>query len=71
MDAVQPTLVTRLNADWEWLCADRGNCDRVRSWMLGADVLDEDQTPADLGELCTLLRKGASRALLGVSTGLH
>ncbi|MFI9358657.1 hypothetical protein [Streptomyces lydicus] len=61
MDAVQPTLVTRLNAEWEWLCADRGSADRVRSWMLGAGVLDEDQAPADLGELCTLLRKGAKR----------
>ncbi|MFF8373558.1 hypothetical protein ACF05W_32765 [Streptomyces lydicus] len=61
MDAVQPTLVTRLNAEWEWLCADRGNADRVRSWMLGAGVLNADQAPADLGELCTLLRKGARR----------
>lgn len=61
MDAVQPTLVTRLNTEWEWLCADRGSADRVRSWMLGAGVLDEDQAPADLGELCALLRKGAKR----------
>ncbi|MEV7381901.1 hypothetical protein [Streptomyces lydicus] len=61
MDAVQPTLVTRLNTEWEWLCADRGSADRVRSWMLGAGVLDEDQAPAGLGELCTLLRKGAKR----------
>ncbi|WP_411139169.1 hypothetical protein [Streptomyces sp. C10] len=29
--------------------------------MLGAGVLDEDQALADLGELCTLLRKGAKR----------
>ncbi|MFI1436762.1 hypothetical protein [Streptomyces lydicus] len=61
MDAVQPTLVTRLNTEWEWLCADRDSADRVRSWMLDAGVLDEDQAPADLGELCTLLRKGAKR----------
>ncbi|WP_432003661.1 hypothetical protein [Streptomyces sioyaensis] len=61
MDAVQPTLVTRLNTEWEWLCADRGSADRVRSWMLDAGVLDADQAPADLGELCTLLRKGAKR----------
>ncbi|SHN31124.1 hypothetical protein [Streptomyces yunnanensis] len=61
MDAVQPTLVTRLNAEWEWLCADSGNSDRVRSWMLDAGVLDEDQPPAELGELCTLLRKRSER----------
>ncbi|MFI0155903.1 hypothetical protein [Streptomyces lydicus] len=61
MDAVQPTLVTRLNIEWEWLCADHGNSDRVRSWMLAAGVLDEHQAPAELGELCTLLRKGAKR----------
>lgn len=61
MDAVQPTLVTRLNTEWEWLCADRRSADRVRSWMLGAGVLDAEHAPADLGELCTLLRKGAKR----------
>ncbi|TBO59451.1 hypothetical protein EYS09_11915 [Streptomyces kasugaensis] len=61
MDAVQPTLVTRLNTEWEWLCADPGSAGRVRSWMLGAGVLDEEQAPAGLGELCTLLRKGAKR----------
>ncbi|MFJ9855348.1 hypothetical protein [Streptomyces sp. NPDC101150] len=61
MDAVQPTLVTRLNAEWEWLCADHGNAEPVRSWMLTAGVLDEDQAPADLGELCVLLRKRADR----------
>ncbi|MFE3770911.1 hypothetical protein [Streptomyces sp. NPDC059122] len=61
MDAVQPTLVTRLNTEWEWLCADRGNADRVRSWMLDAGVLDEDQAPAELGELSTLLRKSSER----------
>ncbi|KIZ15668.1 hypothetical protein [Streptomyces natalensis] len=61
MDAVQPTLVTRLNAEWEWLCADRGNAERVRSWMLAAGVLDEDQAPTDLGDLSVLLRKRADR----------
>ncbi|MFG2894927.1 hypothetical protein [Streptomyces sp. NPDC048248] len=57
MNSVQPTLVTRLNTEWEWLCADRGNSDRVRAWMLAAGVLDEGQAPADLGELFTLLRR--------------
>ncbi|MGW9047308.1 hypothetical protein ACWGQL_32860 [Streptomyces lydicus] len=61
MDAVQPTLVTRLNTEWKWLCADRGSADRVRSWMLGAGVLDADQAPVGLDALCTLLRKGARR----------
>ncbi|WEB45417.1 hypothetical protein MOV08_43140 [Streptomyces yunnanensis] len=61
MDAVQPTLVTRLNTEWEWLCADRGNAERVRSWMLTAGVLEEDQAPAALGQLCALLRERSDR----------
>ncbi|MYT31288.1 MULTISPECIES: hypothetical protein [unclassified Streptomyces] len=61
MDAVQSTLVTRLNAEWEQLCADRGNADRVRSWMLAAGVLETERAPVNLGALCVLLRERAER----------
>ncbi|MCB5910401.1 hypothetical protein [Streptomyces pinistramenti] len=60
MNAV-PTLVARLNTEWEWLCAEHCNAERVRSWILAADVLDEDGAPAELGELCALLRQRSDR----------
>ncbi|MGI5262520.1 hypothetical protein [Streptomyces angustmyceticus] len=63
----EPTLITRLNTEWEWLCAARGNADRVRSWMLCAGVLDADQAPAALDELCVALRERAAHGGAAIS----
>jgi hypothetical protein len=52
-----PTLVTRLNAEWKQLCAERGNGERVRSWLFAAGVLREGEAPVGLDELCTALRR--------------
>lgn len=63
----EPTLITRLNTEWEWLCAAHGNADRVRAWMLSAGVLDADQAPAALDELYVVLRERADRDGAAVS----
>ncbi|GHE13806.1 hypothetical protein [Streptomyces alanosinicus] len=62
MDAAWDVSVfSRLNIEWEWVCAQSGNAQRVRGWLMDAGVLDTAKAPEDLGALMDALEERSLR----------
>jgi tryptophan 2,3-dioxygenase len=52
---------SRLNIEWEWVCAQSGSAQRVRGWLVGAGVLEAAEAPEDLGALLDVLEERSRR----------
>ena len=62
MDAAwDVSVVSRLNIEWEWVCAQDGNAQRVRGWLVEAGVLDACEAPHGLGALLQVLDERSRR----------
>ncbi len=62
MDAVwDVSVVSRLNIEWEWVCAQDGNAQRVRGWLVEAGVLDDREAPSGLDALLGVLEERSLR----------
>lgn len=66
MDAVQPTLATPLNTEWEWLCA--GSAERVRTCVVAGVSVEGDGPPAEALAGGQLHRGYDSRMIFTVCT---
>ncbi|MFJ5035535.1 RNA polymerase sigma factor [Streptomyces sp. NPDC088560] len=61
MDAAYVNVFSRLNVEWEWLCAQDGNAQRVCGWLVETGVLDAAKAPEDLGALLDVLEERSLR----------
>lgn len=62
MDAAwDVSVVSRLNIEWEWVCGQDCNAQRVRGWLVEAGVLDACEAPYALDGLLEVLEEQSRR----------